>query len=132
MDGVTFNPNVVNHQAQLGTYEKWMIDNASPYAHFFHIHQTDFQVTVANNATQSFHGYQDTLTLLPFSKSEIIIPFIDPNMVGKFMVHCHILEHEDAGMMQIIEVLPQVNTPASASLIVISLALQFFVILFVH
>jgi len=68
-----------------------------------------------NGVSVSFDGRQDTVQLPYFENNspgqvKILIPFTEPSIVGKFVFHCHIMEHEDNGMMAIIQVLPSVTT----------------------
>ncbi len=107
-----FNANRVDSTIQSGTVEQWTINNATAELHVFHIHQTDFQVVSINGVPQDFTGHQDNINV-PFQTPggppgsvKILIDFRDPNIVGKFVYHCHILEHEDGGMMSIAEVVP--------------------------
>jgi FtsP/CotA-like multicopper oxidase with cupredoxin domain len=101
INGATFDPSVVNTMVKLGTTEEWILRNTSPDAHPFHIHVEDFQVMSIDGAPQPF-SYQDTVNLPPRSSVVIRIPFLD--FTGKFVYHCHILAHEDFGMMSVIEV----------------------------
>jgi len=101
INGAAFDPDVVNTTVKLGTTEEWILRNTSPDAHPFHIHVEDFQVMSINGDPQPF-SYQDTVNLPPRSSVVIRIPFLD--FTGKFVYHCHILAHEDFGMMSVIEV----------------------------
>lgn len=111
VNGLKFDPDRVDTQVHVGDVEEWTIENTSGEVHAFHIHQTDFLVTEINGVEQPANGLHDTVNL-PIARNgrpgvvKIIIPFTDPNIVGKFVYHCHILEHEDGGMMATIEVSP--------------------------
>ena len=113
-DGFTINGQMYDHNridttVPLGNVEEWTIRNTSRELHVFHIHQTDFQVVEINGVAQRFTGYQDTVSL-PFKTKrgpgtvKVIIPFTNPVIVGKFVYHCHIVQHADQGMMANIEV----------------------------
>jgi len=108
IDGKPYTPNCIDTLVTLGDIEEWTIENTAQEAHVFHIHQLDFQVTAINGAPQSFTGYQDVVTLPAAtdtpSSVTVIIPFTDPVIVGKFVYHCHIIQHEDQGMMATIYV----------------------------
>ncbi len=71
--------------------------------HPFHIHGTQFLVLSVNGEKPepSLQGYKDTITLQPGQKARIAVKF---PYEGMYMFHCHILEHEDNGMMGQIEV----------------------------
>ncbi len=88
----------------LGSIEEWTIRNASEELHVFHIHQLPFQVVSLNGKPLPFQGLQDTIDVPIHGEVKIRMAFTDPVIVGRFMYHCHILEHEDKGMMAQIEV----------------------------
>jgi suppressor of ftsI len=92
--------------------ERWDLVNNSQEVHTFHIHQTDFQVIGRNGSAVEFLGYQDSVDIGPGESIQIIIPFNRPSQVGRFVFHCHILEHEDGGMMQNIVVVDPSNPGA--------------------
>jgi suppressor of ftsI len=106
-----FAPNRVDTQVRVGDVEEWTVENTSGEVHAFHIHQTDFLVTGINGVPQPANGLHDTVNL-PYAVNgrpgvvKIVVPFTDPNIVGKFVYHCHILEHEDGGMMATLQVNP--------------------------
>ena len=102
-------PNIVVHS---GTVEDWVIQNRALEDHIFHIHQIHFQVIAVNGVAVNDPTVRDTYDL-PYWTGQGAYPsitvrmdFRDPNIVGTFVYHCHILQHEDAGMMGAIEVLP--------------------------
>ncbi|MGB6691160.1 MAG: multicopper oxidase domain-containing protein [Terracidiphilus sp.] len=109
-------PNIV---VQLGTVEDWIIENRSSELHDFHIHQLHFQLReyVGREVDEDF--LRDTVNVpyysgrgLSYPRIRIRMDFRDPNIVGTFVYHCHILEHEDKGMMGSIRVEP---APAASS-----------------
>jgi len=104
INGERFDPRRVNTTVKLGDVEEWRLYNPSQELHQFHIHQTDFQVVAINDKPVPFSGYRDTVFIPTRGSITLRIPFRDPVMLGKFVYHCHILEHEDGGMMQVIQV----------------------------
>jgi len=106
IDGRMFDPACINTVVEVGTIEEWTIKNDSQENHQFHIHQTDFVVCSINGEEQEFTGRQDTVNL-PFKETEddpptevvVVIDFTDPVICGNFVYHCHIMNHEDNGMM---------------------------------
>ncbi len=105
----TINGNVFDHtrvdtRVPLGNIEQWTIENDSRELHVFHIHQVNFQVMEIEGQAQSFNGAVDTVPVLPHQSVVVRLAFTDPEIVGRFMYHCHVLEHEDRGMMAQIEV----------------------------
>lgn len=124
----------VDVRVVLGSVEKWILVNASPEAHYFHIHQGSFQVVSINGVPQVFNGYVDTV-LLPAPNDgtgniptivEVIIPFNDPLQVGTYIFHCHIEAHADAGMMSIIQVI----NPPKVDVVFLSIACPVLFIIF--
>lgn len=110
-DGKTFFVNGKGFDAfrtdvtvNLGDVEKWIVRNVTGELHVFHIHQIDFLVTAIKGKESDATGLRDVVDV-PYQVNgvpgevEIIIPFTDPAIVGRFPFHCHILEHEDSGMM---------------------------------
>ena len=63
-----------------------------------------FQVTEINGEEQPFTGHVDTILVPEMGEVKIIVPFTAPYVLGKFVYHCHVLEHEDKGMMAIVQV----------------------------
>lgn len=101
IDGKAFDPDVVDYVVQLGAVEEWVIQNASDEWHPFHIHVNDFQVMSVNGEPVPVNR-NDTFSLPPNGEIVVRIPFYD--FTGKFVFHCHILAHEDFGMMAVVEV----------------------------
>jgi FtsP/CotA-like multicopper oxidase with cupredoxin domain len=103
-------PNIV---AQQGTVEDWIIENRSNELHAFHIHQLHFMLLdyVGQRVNEPF--LRDTVNVpyyngraLQYPSIRLRMDFRDPNTVGAFVYHCHLLEHEDGGMMGLIRVEP--------------------------
>jgi len=88
--------------------ETWWIANPSDEAHNFHIHQTRFQILKVVGAESDFtpnpNVFHDNYPVLAGQAVKVRIPFDRPQQVGSFVYHCHILDHEDEGMMAAIEV----------------------------
>jgi FtsP/CotA-like multicopper oxidase with cupredoxin domain len=101
--------NVVVHQ---GDVEEWTVENRSSEDHVFHIHQIHFKVVAVNGKPVNDPTMRDTLDVPfwtgdgPYPSVKLRMDFSDPNVVGTFLYHCHIVKHEDMGMMGSIEVLP--------------------------
>ena len=100
----TFDPERVDVRVPLGSVEEWTVRNASEELHVFHIHQVAFQVLSINGKDVPFNGLNDDIDVPIHGEVKLRLAFTDPRIVGKFMFHCHILEHEDKGMMSQIEV----------------------------
>jgi suppressor of ftsI len=89
----------------LGATEEWLIRNMSPEWRPFHIHVNDYQVMSVNGQPLDAHSWEDT-TAAP-GNSEIVIRTRFLDFPGKFVYHCHLLDHEDEGMMGVIEVVDE-------------------------
>lgn len=97
-----FDHSRVDFRAKLNTVEEWTIKNDTDEVHSFHIHTNDFQVMSINGKPQTNYGLQDTVDVPPRGNMVIRIRFLD--YPGKTVLHCHILNHEDAGMMAVLQI----------------------------
>jgi FtsP/CotA-like multicopper oxidase with cupredoxin domain len=111
LDGHKFDPERIDWRVPLGSVEQWTIRNDTDDLHVFHIHQVHFQVIAVNGLPKQFDGYVDTVNVPERGSVTLRIPFTHPEIVGRFMYHCHILEHEDKGMMAQIEVYDPAGAP---------------------
>ena len=100
-NGETFDPNKVNQSVKLNTVEDWIITNTSHMEHPFHIHAWPFQIIDRGDGKPE-PGWKDTVAIPVGSPVRIRLNFAD--FGGKTVYHCHILDHEDIGMMGIVEV----------------------------
>ena len=91
-----------------------MIRNASRELHPFHIHVNDFQVVSINGRPYPARGLQDTVPRPVGGTVRIRLRFRD--FTGAFVYHCHILAHEDAGMMGIVDVTRTGRRPSQRTL----------------
>jgi suppressor of ftsI len=94
----------IDIRVPLGNIEEWTIRNKSDDMHVFHIHQVSFQVTEINGEPQPFAGHVDVVRIPERGEVKIRMAFTDPLILGSFMYHCHVLKHEDKGMMANIEI----------------------------
>ena len=110
---VPFDPssNVPNIVVKQGDVEDWIIENRSTELHAFHIHQVHFMLLDYFGAPVNEPFLRDTINVpffdgktLQYPSIKIRLDFRDPNAVGTFVYHCHLLEHEDGGMMGLIRV----------------------------
>ena len=100
----TFDPKRVDLKVPLGSIEEWTVRNSSEELHVFHVHQVHFQILSINGKPVPFSSLVDTVSVPIHGEVAIRVAFTDPNIIGRFMFHCHILEHEDKGMMSQMEV----------------------------
>jgi FtsP/CotA-like multicopper oxidase with cupredoxin domain len=103
-------PNII---AKQGTVEDWIIENRSSELHAFHIHQLHFMLVDYRGKPVNEPFLRDTVNVpyydgkaLEYPTVRLRMDFRDPNTVGDFVYHCHLLEHEDGGMMGLIRVEP--------------------------
>jgi len=104
IDGRVLDDDRVDQTVKLGDTEEWTIVNTDQQYHSFHIHQTPFLVTEINGIPQNEDSLRDTMPIPPATEErpgvlKVIIPFTDPEIVGRFVYHCHAVDHEDKGMM---------------------------------
>ena len=118
-DPASTTPNIVAHQ---GDVEDWIIENRSTELHAFHIHQAHFMLIDWSGQAVNEPFLRDTVNvpfftdrMLQYPSVRLRMDFRDPNTVGTFIYHCHLLEHEDGGMMGTIRVEPAITTPAPGS-----------------
>lgn len=99
INGRPFDMERIDLTAKLGTTELWEISSQS-MAHPFHVHGTQFRILSLDGRAPPPHlqGWKDTV--LVAREAQILVPLMQPaGRSHPFMYHCHILEHEDAGMM---------------------------------
>jgi cuproxidase len=99
INGQSFDMQRINVETKRGTMELWEI-GSQMMAHPFHVHGTQFQILSLNGQVPPLHmqGWKDTV--LVAREAQILVPLAQPaSRDHPFMFHCHILEHEDAGMM---------------------------------
>jgi FtsP/CotA-like multicopper oxidase with cupredoxin domain len=94
-----------------GSVEDWIIENRAREAHVFHIHQLHFQLLARDAVKLDEPLLRDTIDLPywdgkspQYPSVKLRMDFRAREIVGTFLFHCHILEHEDAGMMGSVEV----------------------------
>jgi FtsP/CotA-like multicopper oxidase with cupredoxin domain len=104
INGKTFDPNRTDIRVKLGAVEEWTIRNVADELHTFHIHQGPFQLVEINGVAQPADDHRDIVDVPIGGEVKVIIPFTNPLIIGRFVFHCHILSHEDKGMMATIEV----------------------------
>ena len=109
---VTFGQGMINNRhfdfsrvdftAKLGATEIWKVENIVAMDHPFHMHGFQFQVIERNGKPEPFPSWKDVVNVRRQETVRLVVRFDD--FPGKWMFHCHILNHEDQGMMGILEV----------------------------
>jgi suppressor of ftsI len=113
VNGKQFNHDRVDELVRLGDLEEWTIRNTSREQHPFHIHVNDFQVMSINGRRVRANSLQDTVPL-PV-RGRVVIRLRFTQFTGRFVFHCHILNHEDGGMMAVVKVFDPRRTRARAA-----------------
>lgn len=115
VNGRAFDPTRVDTSIPLGSTQTWLLVNMSPITHYIHLHEMDWR-TVARDGRPPpawEAGRKDTWRLDPGESVEVAAKFTD--YTGSFMLHCHMLDHEDHGMMAQFDVVKagakQINLP---------------------
>lgn len=110
INGLRFDPERVDARPVLGTTEKWVFTNPTGQAHTVHIHDVSQQCISRNGgACYPYETMKETWYLAPGETLEIKLKFTDH--LGMYMLHCHMLEHEDDGMMTQFEVVRPAPAP---------------------
>lgn len=94
--------------SRAGTVEEWTLENTTFELHAFHIHQTHFLVESIDGVPVHRRQWLDTVNI-PYARQTsrtfhagkvvVLVNFLNPVIKGEFVFHCHLLEHEDGGMM---------------------------------
>jgi spore coat protein A, manganese oxidase len=99
INGKRFDPSRVDHTVALGTVERWRMRNTSDTTHYVHLHEELWRTLERDGKRPPpwERGYEDTWRLDPGESVVVAARFTD--YTGDFMIHCHMLDHEDDGMM---------------------------------
>ena len=118
-DPTSRTPNVT---VQQGDVEDWVIENRTREVHAFHIHQIHFMLLEWNGVPVDEPFLRDTVNVAywdgrsaQYPSVKLRMDFRDPEIVGTFLYHCHLLEHEDGGMMGTVRVLPREGSGGRSS-----------------
>lgn len=97
INGEAYSGDHLDTQVQLDAVEDWEITNTGMMDHPFHVHVNSFQVISRNGQPELLPAWRDTVLVPRGETVRIRVPFRD--FAGKTVYHCHILDHEDLGMM---------------------------------
>ncbi len=100
IDGRAFDHERIDQEVALGSVEEWTIFNDSPMDHPFHLHVWPMQLVEENGQPVETPTWLDVVNLPARGWVKVLIAF--ERFGGKTVYHCHILDHEDLGMMGII------------------------------
>ena len=100
INGEKFAPDAAPMvRAKVGAYQHWKIVNASGELHPMHIHQVHFLAYAENGRPIADPLWLDTVNVPYGGSVDVIIDFTNPVIRGMSVFHCHLLNHEDKGMM---------------------------------
>jgi FtsP/CotA-like multicopper oxidase with cupredoxin domain len=102
INGQQMDMSRIDEVAELGTAEIWEVENLVGMDHSFHLHGFQFQVLDRSGDPEVQRKWKDVVNVPKRSTLRFIVRF--DRYPGKWMYHCHILDHEDAGMMGVLEV----------------------------
>ena len=102
INGRKMDMSRVDVRARLGATEIWQIENVVGMDHPFHLHGFQFQVLDRNGVPEPYRSWKDTVNVPKHETVRFIVRYDD--YPGKWMFHCHILDHEDHGMMGVLEI----------------------------
>ncbi|MCU1384463.1 MAG: multicopper oxidase type 2 [Acidobacteria bacterium] len=86
-------------RAKVGTYQHWLVVNDSRELHPMHIHQVHFLAFRENGQAIADPRWLDTVNVSAGGSVDVLMDFTDPVIRGMSVFHCHLLNHEDKGMM---------------------------------
>ncbi|MEO0377629.1 MAG: multicopper oxidase family protein [Cyanobacteria bacterium P01_A01_bin.17] len=102
INGKAFDHSRIDTQVDLNTLEDWEIINTGTMAHPFHVHVNKFQVISRNGQLPPYPVWKDVVSVSPGERVRIRMQFRD--YTGKTVYHCHVLDHEDRGMMGTLDI----------------------------
>lgn len=118
LDGREFDPHRIDQRAEAGTVEEWTLVNEDHMQHPLHIHVNPFQAIDFTGVPPGDPSWQtdpavwwDTIRLPPRG-SVTIRTYYRPDATGKTVYHCHVLQHEDTGMMGMLLIEPATRPSA--------------------
>ena len=102
INGRTFDPDRTDTVVAAGTVEEWTLLNPSPMDHPFHLHVWPMQVIEEAGTAQDSVTWRDVVNIPANGQVKVRVSFT--GFTGRSVYHCHILDHEDQGMMGVIDV----------------------------
>ncbi|UNX53323.1 multicopper oxidase family protein [Georgenia sp. TF02-10] len=101
-DGRAFDADRVDQQVAAGSVEEWTITNPTPMDHPFHLHVWPMQLVEDNGEPVSAPTWRDVVNVPANGRVRALVDFT--HHPGRSVYHCHILDHEDAGMMAVVDI----------------------------
>jgi spore coat protein A, manganese oxidase len=111
INGHTYDPAYVEHSPAIDTTETWSFQNRTSVGHLVHLHHTDWYMLSRNGRRPRpwERALKETFFLDP--RDEVVVAGHFSDHLGKFVVHCHMLDHEDHGLMSQFEVIDPTTPP---------------------
>ena len=101
INGQVFDHRRVDLKGQAQTVEVWEVENQGDMDHPFHLHVHPFQVLSVGGRPFPYRAWKDVVNLKAGEVARLLVPLREK---GRTVFHCHIVEHEDRGMMGVLEV----------------------------
>ncbi|GAA2123453.1 multicopper oxidase family protein [Kocuria atrinae] len=101
IDGRPFDAERTDQRVRVGTVEEWTLTNSSPMDHPMHLHVWPMQVVTEAGREVAAPRWLDVVNVPAFGEVTVRVAFDD--FAGRTVYHCHILDHEDLGMMGTLE-----------------------------
>lgn len=101
INGREFDPERLDETAAAGTVEEWTLTNSSPMDHPIHLHVWPMQIVQDGDRDVTRPKWQDVVNVPARSQVKVRVAFDD--FAGRTVIHCHILDHEDQGMMATVQ-----------------------------
>jgi FtsP/CotA-like multicopper oxidase with cupredoxin domain len=113
INGLPYDPARPPYKPVVGTAEEWTLRNVfakdvADHAHVYHIHTNPFKITKRNGKVLAKPLWRDTYVITKRDGDSLTFESNFDDYTGKFVEHCHIVSHEDLGMMAEIEVVPSI------------------------
>lgn len=109
INGALFPDNLV-FQPRLNTVEEWTLSNPTTDDHPFHLHTNPFQVVSSSDSPNGVNNEQDVVNVpraVNGVPGKVVIRVMFRDFIGANVYHCHLVGHEDMGMMALSQILPQ-------------------------
>jgi FtsP/CotA-like multicopper oxidase with cupredoxin domain len=102
INGQPFDPDRIDTRVRLGSTEDWLVVNDDVMDHPFHLHVNPFQVISRDGRPESQRRWKDTVLVRAGEEVRLRVSFRD--FPGRTVYHCHNLDHEDLGMMGVLQI----------------------------
>lgn len=102
INGRGFDPDRIDTRVRLGSTEDWLLVNDDVMDHPFHLHVNRFQVISRAGRPESLRRWKDTVLVRAGEEVRIRVSFLD--FPGRTVYHCHNLDHEDLGLMGVLQI----------------------------